>query len=66
MSKPEILAPAGSMETLIAALRSGADAVYIGGKQFSARKTALLISLTLKFQKLPSSVINTVQSSILR
>ncbi len=40
MSKPEILAPAGSMETLIAALRSGADAVYIGGKQFSARNSA--------------------------
>jgi len=37
---PEILAPAGSMETLIAALRSGADAVYIGGKNFSARNNA--------------------------
>lgn len=40
MKKPEILAPAGSMETLCAALRSGADAVYIGGKRFSARSSA--------------------------
>lgn len=37
---PEILAPAGSMETLIAAIRTGADAVYVGGKNFSARSNA--------------------------
>lgn len=37
---PEILAPAGSMEALIAAVRSGADAVYVGGQQFSARRNA--------------------------
>lgn len=37
---PEILAPAGSPETLSAALRSGADAVYVGGKKFSARNSA--------------------------
>lgn len=36
----EILAPAGSMEALQAALRCGADAVYIGGKDFSARQNA--------------------------
>ncbi|MBP3309240.1 MAG: U32 family peptidase [Ruminococcus sp.] len=40
MNIPEILAPAGSMETLHAALRSGADAVYVGGKKFSARSSA--------------------------
>ena len=40
MKNPEILAPAGSMETLRAALRAGADAVYIGGKRFSARSSA--------------------------
>ena len=40
MYNTEILAPAGSMETLRAALRSGADAVYIGGKRFSARSSA--------------------------
>ncbi len=37
---PEILAPAGSPETLSAALRSGADAVYAGSKRFSARSSA--------------------------
>ena len=36
----EILAPAGSMEALFAAVQSGADSVYIGGTEFSARKSA--------------------------
>ena len=36
----EILAPAGSMESLIAALRCGADAVYVGGTAYSARSSA--------------------------
>ena len=40
MSMPEILAPAGSFDALTAALRCGADAVYIGGKNFSARQSA--------------------------
>lgn len=44
MKKAEILAPAGSMEALEAALRSGADAVYIGGKKFSARNGAVNFS----------------------
>ncbi|MFA5294861.1 MAG: U32 family peptidase [Methanoregulaceae archaeon] len=35
---PELLAPAGSMDALIAAVNAGADAVYIGGKRFGARK----------------------------
>lgn len=43
--KPEILAPAGSMESLTAALRTGADAVYAGGKKFSARSSAANFSL---------------------
>lgn len=38
--KPELLAPAGSMESLTAAVRCGADAVYAGGKLFSARANA--------------------------
>lgn len=38
--KFEILAPAGSMESLIAGVRSGADAVYLGGKLFNARRNA--------------------------
>lgn len=36
----EILAPAGAEEQLIAAVRSGADAVYLGTKQFNARAGA--------------------------
>ncbi len=36
----EILAPAGSPETFVCAINNGADAVYIGGKSFSARKNA--------------------------
>lgn len=37
ITKPEILSPAGDMEALSAALRFGADAVYVGGTQFSMR-----------------------------
>ena len=40
MAKLEILAPAGSMEALEAAVRCGADAVYLGQKNFSARKNS--------------------------
>lgn len=40
MKKVEILAPAGSMESLIAAMNKGADAVYLGGNKFSARAYA--------------------------
>lgn len=36
----EILAPCGSYESLAAALNTGADAVYVGMKKFSARKNA--------------------------
>lgn len=38
--KPEILAPAGSMEALKAAVHAGADAVYLGGSRFGARAYA--------------------------
>ena len=38
--KPEVLAPVGSRESLIAAVYSGADAVYFGAKQFNARRGA--------------------------
>ena len=37
---PEILAPAGGMEHLTAAVRCGADAVYLGTKNFNARRRA--------------------------
>lgn len=40
MQVPELLAPAGSMEALKAAIAAGADAVYLGGMRFSARRFA--------------------------
>ena len=40
MKKIEILAPAGSMESLYAAINKGADAIYLGGNKFSARAYA--------------------------
>lgn len=40
MKKIELLAPAGSMESMYAAVQAGADAVYLGGSKFSARAYA--------------------------
>ena len=37
---PELLAPAGSHEKLVTAVRYGADAVYLGGRDFSLRARA--------------------------
>ena len=37
MKKTELLAPAGNMEALIAAVQAGCDAVYLGLNSFSAR-----------------------------
>lgn len=38
--KPELLAPSGSLESFFAAMETGADAVYAGLKEFSARAKA--------------------------
>lgn len=38
--KPELLAPAGSLEALRAAVQNGADAVYLGWSDFNARRGA--------------------------
>ena len=40
INKPELLAPAGNLECVAAAVRNGADAVYLGAKAFSARAFA--------------------------
>jgi putative protease len=40
MPKPELLSPAGSFEAMIAAVQSGADAVYLGAGSFNARAYA--------------------------
>jgi putative protease len=37
---PELLAPAGSFEKMVAAIHYGADAVYCGGKKYSLRAHA--------------------------
>ena len=37
LKKPEILSPAGNFEKLISAVRFGADAVYLAGKNFGMR-----------------------------
>ena len=40
MNKIELLAPAGSLEKLKVAFLYGADACYIGGKNYSLRANA--------------------------
>ena len=37
---PELLAPAGDMQCLYAAVKAGADAIYVGGRTFGARAFA--------------------------
>ncbi|OGU17025.1 MAG: peptidase U32 [Geobacteraceae bacterium GWC2_53_11] len=44
-AKPELLAPAGSLESFFAAMEKGADAVYAGLQDFSARARAKNFSL---------------------
>ena len=48
MVKPEILSPVGNEEMLKAAVLSGADAVYLGAKEFSARRNAENFDITEK------------------
>ncbi len=45
VKKPELLAPAGNLEKLKTAILYGADAVFIGGKEFSLRSSASNFSL---------------------
>lgn len=40
IKRPEILAPAGSIQTLKAVIAAGCDAVYMGGSRFGARAYA--------------------------
>ena len=42
--RPEILSPCGGPESVTAALAAGADAVYLGAKNFSARHNAVNFS----------------------
>lgn len=45
LKKPELLAPVGKIESFYAAIENGANAVYVGGKQFSARQFAQNLDL---------------------
>lgn len=40
MKKSELLVPAGGKKQFVAAVENGADAIYIGGKNYSARNNA--------------------------
>ncbi|WP_195599543.1 peptidase U32 family protein [Longibaculum muris] len=45
IKKPELLAPAGNLEKLKTAIMYGADAVFVGGKEFSLRSQASNFSI---------------------
>lgn len=45
MKKPELVAPAGDLEKLKIAILYGADAVFVGGKEFSLRSKASNFSI---------------------
>lgn len=45
VKKPELLAPAGNLEKLKIAILYGADAVFVGGKEFSLRSSASNFSI---------------------
>lgn len=40
MKRPELLAPAGSFDSLVAAIEAGCDAIYLSGKLYGARASA--------------------------
>jgi len=68
MNEVELLAPAKNYETAIAAINSGADAIYIGANEFGARKNApnslsdieKLVNYAHKFYVRIHVVINTI------
>ena len=53
--KAELLAPAGSFDSLKAAVAAGADAIYMGGSRFGARAYAQNAALRFpaNFFKMP-------------
>ena len=46
MSRPELLAPAGSLDAVRAAVANGADAVYLGVEKFNARDEGAQLTIT--------------------
>ncbi len=68
---PELMAPAGSLNALKAAVNAGADAVYISGKKFGARKFAENFSKGdmvegLKFAKLRNVKIYVTVNTLIK
>lgn len=61
LNRPEILAPAGSMESLKAAVNAGADACYVGGLHFSARAFAGNFNTTELLEAIDYCHINNVR-----
>jgi len=60
--KPELLSPAGNMESFIAAVENGADAVYLGLKDFSARASAQNFSWIMSARPLLMHVVSLLRS----
>lgn len=61
LNRPEILAPAGSMEALKAAVCAGADACYVGGSLYSARAFAGNFDTTELLEAIDYCHINNVK-----
>ena len=60
-NKTEILAPCGSYEILIAAVKAGADACYIGGNKFGARAYATNLQSDSIFQAIDYAHLHDVR-----
>lgn len=70
IKKPELLAPAGNLEKLKVAIMYGADAVFVGGKEFSLRSQASNFTIedireAVEFAKLYGSHIHVTCNIIL-
>lgn len=59
--KPEILAPCGSYDILIAAINAGADACYFGGNKFGARAYATNFDLDTSIKAIQYAHIHGVR-----
>ena len=61
--KPELLSPAGSLESVYAAVANGADAIYLGGKKFNARNFANNFDLN-DIEKILNNYLKKMENSI--
>lgn len=52
----ELLAPAGSMESVTAAVQNGADAVYLGYGDFNARRNAKTLPMRRPRRRSPIAI----------